>query len=630
MDKDPNETLKTRLDEESLNKLLALENPKLHQFVAEAIELCQPESVFVCTDSDEDIAYLRQLAMDLREEAPLATEGHTIHYDGPQDQARDKGNTKYLVPAGAEFGEDLNQCDKEKGVAEVRGFLAGSMKGRQAILRFLCLGPVNSEFSIACCQVTDSFYVAHSESLLYRPGYEQFKRIGDSPDFFRVLHSSGEVDERMCSVDVDRRRVYIDYEEQLVYSVNTQYAGNTVGLKKLSLRLAIRKAAREGWLAEHMFVLGVKGPGGRVTYFSGAYPSMCGKTSTAMLKDERIVGDDLAYLRKRDGKVYAANVESGLFGIIQDVNPKDDPEIWKVITSPGEVIFSNVLVADGVPYWLGDGREPPESGTSWCVEWHKGMTQEALVDGEEKDVPVPHAHKNARYTIRQAQLGNNDPNLENAEGVPLSGIIYGGRDSDTSVPCEQSFDWVHGVVTKGAALESETTAATLGKEGVRTFQPMSNIDFLSMPVGEYVQMHLDFVKDLDSPPVIFAVNYFQREADGSWLTGMHDKRVWVKWMERRLHGEVDAIETPTGLIPTYEDLKALFREILKTEYTVDQYVEQFTCRIPENLAKLCRVEIPYLMSPATPEILFETIEAQRARLHEVRRTRGPRVSPLDW
>jgi len=616
------EQLQAKLDPESYEKLAQFQNPMLHQFVLDTIELCTPDSVFVCTDTDEDIDYCRQLAADLGEEKTLATDGHTIHYDGPKDQARDKENTKYLVPAGAEFGKNLNQRDKEGGVAEVRGFFKGSMKGRQALVRFLCLGPVGSEFSIACCQITDSAYVAHSESLLYRPGYENFKTIGDSTDFFRVLHSSGKVDERMCSVDVDKRRIYIDYEDQLVYSINTQYAGNTVGFKKLSLRLAIRKAAREGWLAEHMFLLGVNGPGGRLTYFSGAYPSMCGKTSTAMLKNEKIVGDDLAYLRERDGKVYAANVESGLFGIIQDVNPEDDPEIWNVITAPGEVIFSNVLVADRVPYWLGDGREPPEEGESYCVKWTKDLKD---ADGK----PVPHAHKNARYTIRQSDLANCDPAFEAPAGVPLSGIIYGGRDSDTSVPCEQTFDWAHGVITKGASLESETTAATLGQEGVRAFQPMSNIDFLSMPIGEYVQMHLEFEKDVAEPPTIFAVNYFQRDETGKFLTGMHDKRVWIKWMERRLHGEVEVIEGPTGLIPKYEDLKQLFQEVLGDDYTEEQYVEQFMCRVQANLDKIERIKALYAKDPATPQVLFDVLDAQRERLEKLKDEKGESVSPYD-
>ena len=623
MANDPKELLKTSLDTESCEKLLACNNPKLHAFVADAVELCTPDSVFVCTDAPEDVAYIRQLAIDQKEEIPLATEGHTIHYDGPQDQARDKPNTKYLVPEGMDLGGELNAVGATEGRTEVREFLRGSMEGGKMLLRFMCLGPTQSEFSIPAVQITDSAYVAHSLSLLYRPGYEQFKAIGDSTDYFRILHSSGEVDDRKCSVLVDKRRVYIDIEEDLVYSVNTQYAGNTVGLKKLSLRMAIRKAAREGWLAEHMFLLGAKGPGGRVTYFSGAFPSMCGKTSTAMLLGEQILGDDLAYLRKREGKIRAANVEAGIFGIIQDVNPKDAPVIWKAITSPGEVIYSNVLVADGAPYWLGDDREPPEEGASYCIEWTKGMK-----DVEGKD--VPHAHKNARYTIRQKELENCDPNLENVDGVALSGIIYGGRDSDTSVPAEETFGWAHGVITKGASLESETTAATLGQEGVRVFQPMSNIDFLSMPIGQYVQMHLDFIEGIDSPPTIFAVNYFQRDADGNYLTGMHDKRVWIKWMERRLHGEMETIETPTGRIPKYEDLKALFKEVLDQDYTQDQYVEQFSCRVPENLAKIGRIEKIYRDASAVPQVVFDVLEAQRGRLKDAQAKLGDRISPLAY
>ena len=623
MQNDHIDVLKAQLCAENLDKLLAVPNPKLHRFVADAIERCAPDSVFVCTDSADDIAHLRQLALDQGEERALRTEGHTIHYDGCQDQARDKPNTKYLVPKGMDLGAGLNAMPAQEGREEIHGILNGIMKGRCMIVRFLCLGPTMSDFAIPVVQITDSAYVAHSESLLYRPGYEQFRTLGDSPEFFCILHSAGELDERKCSTNVHQRRIYIDIEQELVYSLNTQYAGNTVGLKKLSLRLAIRRAAREGWLAEHMFLLGVNGPAGRVTYFAGAFPSMCGKTSTAMLKGERILGDDLAYLRKRDGAVYGANVECGIFGIIQDVNPKDDPTIWKAITSPREVIFSNVLVADSVPYWLGDDRVPPERGTSYCGEWTSGMK-------DEHGKPVPHAHKNARYTIRQAELDNCDPNLDNPEGVPVAGLIYGGRDSDISVPVEQSLNWAHGVVIKGAAIESETTAATLGKEGVRVFNPMSNIDFLSMPVGSYVRRHLEFPEGLDHTPIIFAVNYFQRDHKGDYLTGMHDKRVWAKWMERRVHREADAIETPTGHIPLYEDLKALFKSVLDKDYSREQYVEQFSCRVSENLAKLDRIEAIYRDAADTPADVFEVLAEQRARLQEAQAKFGDRISSLAY
>ncbi|MBN2515203.1 MAG: phosphoenolpyruvate carboxykinase (GTP) [Deltaproteobacteria bacterium] len=614
--------LETVLDEVSYRKLMALENEKLHRFIADAIDLCRPDSVFVCTDSPEDIEYIRQVAIDQGEETPLIIDGHTVHYDGYYDQARDKEHTKYLVTNEMDLGANINSIDKASGEAEIREILNGIMAGKQMLIRFLSLGPTNSDFSISCCQITDSAYVAHSESLLYRPGYEQFKTIGDSTDFFSILHSAGELDQYNVSKNIDRRRIYIDLEEELVYSVNTQYAGNTVGLKKLSLRLAIQKAARECWLAEHMFILGVKGSNGRVTYLTGAYPSMCGKTSTAMLPGEYILGDDLAYLRKRNGSVYGANAESGIFGIIQDISETGDPVIFKALTTPREIIFSNVLINEGTPYWLGDGRETPQKGMNHSGEWFEGKK-----DAEGNGIPL--AHKNARYTIMQSELDNCDPNLENPDGALISGIIYGGRDSDISVPCEQAFDWVHGVITKGASIESETTAATLDKEGVLTFNPMSNLDFLSMPVGQYVRMHLDFAGGLNEVPHIFAVNYFQREG-GEFLTGIRDKHVWIKWMELRVHNEADAIKTPTGLIPFYEDLKKLFREVLDKEYTLEAYVRQFTCRVPENLAKIDRIERIYLETSGTPDILFEVLEAQRQRLLEARDKYGDMISPLDY
>jgi phosphoenolpyruvate carboxykinase (GTP) len=278
------------------------------------------------------------------------------------------------------LGKSVNTIERETGLPEVRGYLKNSMAGREMIVRFVSLGPTRSPFTICGVQITDSAYVAHSDDMLYRPGYEQFKLLEGSPDFFRVLHSAGRT-ENGVSVDIDKRRIYIDIEEDLVYSVNTQYAGNTVGFKKLCLRLAIRKADRESWLAEHMFVMGVKGPNGRKTYFSGAFPSMCGKTSTAMIPGETIIGDDLAYLREIDGCARVVNVESGVFGIIQGVNAKDDPVIWEVLMSPGEVIFSNILVADGAPYWSGAERDKdnpsyPKSGVNFSGEWHEGKIDE--------------------------------------------------------------------------------------------------------------------------------------------------------------------------------------------------------------------------------------------------------------
>ncbi len=613
---------KAKMDEANFAKLAAIENPKVHDFVADVLELGDPDSVYVATDAPEDVAYVRQSATDRGEEKKLTAEGHTVHFDGYQDQARDKARTKYLLDKGVDLGERLNSMDKEKGVTEVKGFFRGAMKGKQALVRFFCLGIPNSAFAIPVMQVTDSFYVGHSEDMLYRTGYEEFRRRGDDPHFFRVMHTAGKLAANNTSEEVDKRRVYIDLDEDLVYSVNTQYAGNTVGLKKLSLRLALRKAAREGWLAEHMFLMGAKGPNDRTTYFLGAFPSACGKTSTAMIPGQTIIGDDLAYLRKVDGEVRSVNVERGIFGIIADVNAKDDPEIWKILNKPGEVIFSNVLVKDGKPHWLGMGQDIPKDGFNHSGDWTDGKK-------DEKGNAVTPSHKNARYTIRIDDLANRDREFNNPEGVVSAGVIYGGRDSDTCVPVEESFDWTHGVITKGASIESETTAATLGAEGVRTFNLMSNIDFLSMPLGGYIKMHLDFADGLKSTPRIFSVNYFLKGEGGDYLNSKLDKRVWLQWMELRCHNEVEATKTPTGSIPLYEDLARLFKEHMDKNYSKAEYEEQFKIRVPELLAKIERITEVYKSEQEVPEVLFETLVAQKERLEALKTEKGEYVSPFD-
>lgn len=614
------EILKTKCTQESLKKINALSNPALHAFIEEYVALCNPDTVYVCDDSDSDKMFIRNEAIAKGEEKKLTIEGHTFHFDGKKDQARDKANTKYLLPKGKTLGSELNAVDREEGLGEVKGFLKDSMVGKTMYILFFCLGPTQSPFSLSCVQLTDSCYVAHSEYILYRRGYEQFKAIGDSEQFFRFVHTAGEL-EGGVSKNVDKRRVFIDLEENMVFSTNTQYAGNTVGLKKLSLRLAIQKASQDGnWLAEHMFLMASNGPGGRKTYFTGAFPSACGKTSTAMLPGENIVGDDIAYLRQGEKTLNAVNVECGIFGIIRDVNKDDDPVIWDVLNQPGEVIVSNILVDESNnPRWLGDGREVPTKGVNYQGEWDASMSD------------VSFSHKNARYTVSLYDLKNCDSELDNPAGVPVSGVIYGGRDSSIFPPVQEAFGWEHGIITMGASLESETTAATLGQEGVRTINPMSNIDFLSITLGKYIDNNLKIVKGLESVPSIFAVNYFKKNADGKYMTGMEDKRVWVKWMELRVHGDVDAIKTPIGNIPCYEDLKRLFKEVLGKDYSEADYIKQFTMNVDNNLAKIERIVAYYTKNSAdVPAILFCTLEAQKKRLEEAKAKYGNEIKPVQF
>lgn len=626
MDQEIINTLKNRLGTDEYEKLSRINNSKLHHFLSKYIELCNPSKIFVCTDSPRDIQYIRDVAIKNKEEAELAKDNHTIHFDGYYDQARDKKQTKFLIPKGVDLGPEINSIEREEGLKEINDILKDIMVEHELYVNFYCLGPQNSEFSIPCVQLTDSSYVAHSENLLYRQGYKEFIRLGENARFFKFLHSEGELSEAglglLVSKNIDKRRVYIDIQGEIIFSTNTQYGGNTIGLKKLAMRLAINRASKEGWLTEHMLVMGVYGPKERLHYFTGAFPSMCGKTSTAMIEGETIVGDDIAYLRKIDGKIRAVNVEKGLFGIIDGINSADDTLQWKALHSNNEIIFSNVLVTeDKNVYWNGKDGPVPEKGVNFSGNWCKGKKNE---EGKE----IPASHKNARFTFDLKILENVNPNLDDPKGVLISGFIYGGRDSDTSVPVEEAYNWTHGIVTKGACLESETTAATLGKEGVRVFNPMSNLDFLSIPIGRYVQDNLDFGKSVKSPPKIFSVNYFLKDSNGKFMNHKNDKHVWLKWMELRVSNDADAIKTPTGLIPIYEDLKKLFKSTLKKDYSLEDYSKQFMLRIPENIAKINRLtEIFKVRVHDAPKIVFKILDEQQKRLEKTKKAYGDYVSP---
>jgi phosphoenolpyruvate carboxykinase (GTP) len=621
------EAVRPKMSEADYQKLCAINNHKVYEFVAKSSDMCNCEKIFICGDSAEDIAHVRQQAIATHEETVLKLEGHTVHFDGIHDQGRDRQATKYLVPHGITFGKALNQIDRQEGLVEAKGLLRDSMKGRTMIVRFISLGPPNSVFTILGLQCTDSWYVAHSEDLLYRPGYEVFRQSEPNREFLRVVHSAGKLTEKMTSAEHEKKCIYIDYMDSTIYSVNTQYAGNSVGFKKLAFRLAMRKANYEGWLAEHMMIMGVHGPSGRKTYFSGAFPSACGKTSTAMLPGETIVGDDIAYIRDIGSVARAVNVESGIFGIIQDVNPDDDALIYDVLTSSGEVIFSNVLVKDGKPYWLGMGSDLPKDGINFSGEWHEGKKDEY---GNE----IPAAHKNARYAVALNAVKNCDPELNNPMGVELSGILYGGRDARAYVPVQQSFDWEHGIIAYGASLETETTFATVGEEGVPEINMMSTQDFISIPLGQNVCNNLEFGRKLKKAPLVFGVNYFLRErGNGKYLNAPQDKHVWIKWMELRVHGEAGAIRSPTGFLPKYEDLRKLFKRVLSKDYSKEDYIKQFTIRVPENLAKIERVQRFYQENVAdTPAELFEILDQQRQRLVEAKERFGDYISPerFEW
>ncbi|MGC9553687.1 MAG: phosphoenolpyruvate carboxykinase (GTP) [Thermoplasmatota archaeon] len=598
-------------------------HPGVQEYVARCIARCRPRSVYVSDGSAEARDYIRRRALEAGEEMRLAREGHTAHFDHYCDQARDRQHTRILVTPDQDLGPHIATRDRDQGLAEMEGLLEGIMEGHEMYVCFYTLGPAASPFTIPCLQITDSPYVAHSENILYRPGYTSFLSLEEGRTWLRFLHSQGELDERRTCAHLDRRRVYIDPAEDTVYSVNTQYGGNTIGLKKLAMRLAVRHAVHEGWLTEHMLVMGVHGPGGRVTYFTGAFPSMCGKTSTAMLPGERIIGDDIAHLRVIHGQARAVNVEQGVFGILKDLTARENPVQWEVLHSPGEIIFSNVLVTpDRQVYWLGKGGPEPQQGINHAGPWWKGKR-------DPQDREIPPAHPNARFTVGLEAFPNLDPRLHDPEGVPVGALVYGGRDADTWVPVQQAFDWEHGIIAKAASLESSRTAAVLEGGTQREFTPMSNLDFLSVSVGDYIQANLDFGRRLTHRPAIFAVNYFLRDRrSGEFLNAMEDKQVWYKWMELRVHGDAGCLTTPTGCIPRYADLRLLFRKTLGKRYLRSHYRRQFTIRVPENLAKIQRITAIYReqVRNAPPQV-FRVLEEEGERLELAQRRHGDYIPP---
>ncbi len=616
-------SLEKILDKKSLDILKEIDNKKVEKTIEEFVGLCKPEKVTVLSDSKEDVDYIRNKSIENGEETKLAIEGHTIHFDGPKDQARDKANTKILLPKGVELYKKINTVAREEGLKEVLDIMDGCMKGKEMFVRFFCLGPIDSEFSLLALQLTDSAYVCHSEDILYRQGFSQFKKLKNPDDFFYFVHSAGAMDGSVTK-DVDKRRIYVDLQENRVFTVNNQYAGNSVGLKKLALRLAIKKANDEDWLTEHMFVMGIHPKGkDRVTYFTGAFPSACGKTSTAMLPGQTVIGDDIAYIRiNAEGIAHAVNIEQGIFGIIRDVNQKNDPIIFNVLSTPREAIFSNVLINEGKPYWLGMDAETPKDGVNFSGEWTEGKK-----DKSGKEIPI--AHKNARYTIRISDLENADPHADDPKGVPVSGFIYGGRDSDTSVPVAESLSWAHGVFL-GVILESETTAATLGAEGKLVHNPMANLDFLTVPLSTYINSHLRFGDHLDKPIKIFSTNYFLKDGD-KYLNGMLDKKIWALWMEGRVHGDYTAIETPIGLIPKYEDLEALFKESLGENYSKQAYNQQFSVKLDKYLDKMERIEKIFKEEKDIPQVFWDHFEQQKKRLEEAKKKFGKSVvQPVEF
>lgn len=615
-----------KCDQENLSKLSKITNEEALLKIANAISMTDPDAVFVNTGSDADVQRIREMSLEKGEERPLPMKDHTIHFDLTKEQARIIDRTFYIVNEGEETSVLALSIPRNEAYEYVKTQMTGIASGMTLLVGFFSRGPIGAQAAIPGLQITTSTYVMHSANILYRNVYDRFdeevQRVGL---FFTNLHSEGP----NRPEDLPNARVFMDRSWLTTFSTFCTYAGNTLLLKKGNHRFAVDLATyyhREQELSEHMFITGLTGPGGRKTYFAGAAPSGCGKTTTAMVGTD-FVGDDLAQMWiAEDGTLRAINPEIGIFGIVQDVSRESDPYLMKALREEGvEVIWSNVLIDEhGVPHWVGSGEEHPKKGLNFQGEWWEGKA-------DEKGKPIPISHPNARCTLSNSFIGNyNEAVAEDPCGVEIKVITYSGRDSDTMPPVRVAKNPDHGVVI-GASILSAATATEVGAKGVRR-QPWANEPFIPGPLADYMDAQFVFFNSdkLKNKPVMAGLNYFlthgARGGEGDKLLGeKRDVKVWLGWLELRAHGEVDAIETPIGFIPKYEDLKELFAGIGK-EYPKELYDKQFAFYVDNILARINLQEEAYRKETNIPAKLFEVYEEQRKGLEALKAKYGPIVS----
>ena len=628
---DATELFKNKLDSKHLARIQKIKTPDVLLKIANAIAMCKPDSVYINTGSEKDRDYIRKASIEKGEEAKLAMDGHTIHFDLKQEQGRIVDRTFYIVNEGEPVSSLANKMLRDKAYEEINNIMKGIMKGKEMIVGFYSRGPVGSPASNPALEITSSTYVSHSAEILYRNAYDAFDaevtRLGH---FFTNIHSEG----LNRAEDLPNARVFMDRRFQTTYSFNCTYAGNTLLLKKGNHRFAVDKAVlknKGAELSEHMFITGIENRTGRVTWFAGAAPSGCGKTTTAMAGNH-FVGDDLAQMWiAQDGSIRSINPECGIFGIVEDVNREGDPMLMDVLRKPGhEVIWSNVLIDENkVPHWVGNGEEAPKKGFNFQGEWEEGMKN---ADGK----PVPLSHPNARCTISSSTLDNYSPLAESPEGVETRVITYSGRDSDTMPPIWAAQNPDHGVAI-GACIVSAATATEVGATGVKR-APWANAPFIPGSLGEYMEAQFIFFNsDKIKPekrPVMAGLNYFlthkARGGDSTKLLGeKRDVKVWLAWLEKLSHDEVDFILTPIGKLPKYEDLKPLFKSIIDKEYPEDLYIKQFSLYL-DNIIDRVDLQIgAYGKEENIPQKIFDVLHEQKQGLVALKDKYGSVVKPTD-
>ncbi len=584
-------------------------NKKVLQFVDEAVALAKPDKVIWIDGSEAQLEALRKEAIASGEMIKLNDEklpGCLYHRTKPNDVARVEGRTFICSRRKEDAGPTNNWMDPEEMYKKLKAIAKDSMIGRTMYVIPFSMGAVNSPFAKIGIETTDSIYVVLNMAIMTRIGQKVLDKLGDSEDVVRGFHAK-------CNVDENERYIVQFPEDNAIWSVNSAYGGNVLlGKKCFALRIASYQGKNEGWMAEHMLILGVEKPNGETKYVTAAFPSACGKTNLAMLippevytkKGYRVytVGDDIAWLRVgADGRLYAINPEAGFFGVAPGTNEKSNPNA--LASTRKNTIFTNVAInpEDNTVWWEGLSKTPPAR----LIDWKGNPWTPDMKDADGK--PVKAAHPNSRFTAPAINCPCISSEFEAPNGVPISAIIFGGRRAATTPLVYQSRSWDNGVFV-GSIMASETTAAAAGAVGVVRRDPMAMLPFCGYHMGDYFQHWIDMGKKIKVQPKIFNVNWFRTDSEGHFIwPGFGDNMRVLDWILKRCEETVDADETAIGYVPKPEDINlegcGVDEETLKGLLNVDtetwkkeaegikEFYKKFGDRLPKELeAELSALE----------------------------------------
>lgn len=595
-------------------------NPNVNAWVDEMIALTKPDNVVWIDGSDEQLQALRAEAISTGEMIEMNQDeypGCLYHRTLPNDVARVEDRTFICSKNKDDAGPTNNWCDPEEMYAKLTPMYDGVMKGRTMYVIPYSMGPIGSPLAKVGVELTDSIYVVLNMDIMTRMGAKAFENLGDtSNDFVRGLHSKAQV-------DPENRYIVHFPEDNTIWSINSAYGGNVLlGKKCFALRIASFQGKNEGWMAEHMLILGVEKPDGEVKYITAAFPSACGKTNLAMLippvcyteQGYKVwtVGDDIAWLKQgEDGRLYAINPENGFFGVAPGTNAKSNYNA--LASTKKNTIFTNVALNNDnmTPWWEGLDKNPPVNATEWKGEKVNGP--EYVATGNKL------AHPNSRFTAPAENCPCISSEFNNPQGVPISAIIFGGRRAKTTPLVYQAFDWNHGTFM-GSAVSSETTAAATGAVGVLRHDPMAMKPFIGYNVGDYWAHWIEMGEKLgDKAPKIFNVNWFKKDDEGNFMwPGFGDNMRVLDWIIKRCEGTVDAVETAIGYVPKAEDINVTGIEDEITPERMQELLAVDKDLWVEEIAEMRRYYNDDIAAKGgrIPDVLYKELDELEARLNK--------------